>query len=105
LVRLPIRRNAVALAVVLTAQLLAGFVQTSYFTYELVALRIAWAVLVRERDRPLAVLLHAAIALVLPLALSAIVLLPATELVRESLRARPLTPHDIGPGFSWRLLL
>src|SRR5262249_36042769 len=43
LVRSPSRRNVVALAAVLALQLVVGFVQISYFTYEVVALRIAWA--------------------------------------------------------------
>src|SRR5262249_50409990 len=55
LVRRPSGRGAVALAVVLAVQLLAGFVQIAYYTYGLVALRIAWAALTREqrRTRPL----------------------------------------------------
>src|SRR5207244_2759602 len=83
----------------------AGFVQISYFTYEVVALRIVWALVARERDRPLHFLSRAATALVLPVGLAAVVLVPAREMVRESLRGRPLTPHDIGPGFGWRLLV
>lgn len=104
LVRRSTLASAVGLALVLTVQLCAGFVQISYFTYLLVALRIAWAVATRERERPVALLAHAALALVLPLALAAVLLVPAFEMARQSIRDLPLAANEIGPGFSWKLL-
>lgn len=105
LVHRPMVRNSVALGLVLTVQFLAGFIQISFLTYLLLVLRFAWAGLTRETDRPLALAASATLALALPVGLAAVMLVPALEMVRASIRSRPLAAGEIGPGFSWRLLL
>jgi len=101
LVRAPGGRSAAYLGVVLTLQILTGFVQLSFFTYQLVALRIAWALLCRQSHQPLRLLVAAGGAMVLPLLLGAAQLVPSFEVARESLRNLPLRPSDISGGFSW----
>jgi hypothetical protein len=104
LVQAPGVRNAGWLALVLTLQLLAGLPQTLFFTYQLIALRIAWALLVRESRPPLTLVLLTAVAGLLPLGLAAVQLVPAMEMAGESLRQLPLDTSSIGPGFSWHRL-
>jgi len=104
LVQEPTRRNAVWLGLVLTLQLLAGLPQTLFFTYQLVALRLAWALLMRETRQWRALIPLTAAAALLPLGLAAVQLAPSMEMAAESLRRLPLDSGSIGPGFSWRLL-
>jgi hypothetical protein len=104
LVRHPTFRQSVLLALVLTLQLLPGFPQIVFFTYQLIAARIAWSLLTREAHRPAALLAWTGLALVLPLFLAAVQLLPSMEVARESVRALPLSASEIGPGFSWTYL-
>src|SRR5262249_31613484 len=51
LVRGPTARNATLLALVLAVQLLPGFPQVVFFTYQLVGLRVVWAVLAGDTPR------------------------------------------------------
>jgi len=48
LVRAPSMRQGILMGLALTAQLLAGFPQIVVFTYQLVALRIGWALVLRQ---------------------------------------------------------
>jgi hypothetical protein len=93
-------RDALALAVILALQLLVGFPQISVFTYQLVALRVGWALVTREAGRPLPLLALCALALALPPLLTAAQFVPALEVARDSIRSLPLRPEEIGGGAS-----
>ena len=105
LVAHPTVRGGIVLGLALTLQLLPGFPQISFFTYQLIALRLAWSLVTAEARRPRALLGCAAIGVLLPPFLAAVQLLPAIEVTRESVRALPLSSSEIGAGFSWTLLL
>jgi hypothetical protein len=104
LVQRPTARRSILVGVVLTVQLLAGYPQIAFFTYQVIALRIAWSLLTRETPRPVAFLAWVGLAMMLPLLLGAVQMLPSFEVMRESVRSVPLVPGQIGPGFSWRSL-
>jgi hypothetical protein len=104
LLETPDPRRAVALAAVLALQHLPGFFQIGFFTYQLVALRVAWACVARA-EHPRRVLACLALALVLSVLLPAVQLLPALEVARESVRTLQLDPNEIGPSFSWSRLV
>lgn len=95
LVRAPTVRNGIVLAAALALQLLAGFPQMVFLSYQIVALRILWALALRQAPaRPL--LLTAGVGLALPPALAAVQLLPALEAVRDSLWGAPLSAKEQG---------
>lgn len=104
LVQRPTTRRSILLAAVLTLQLLRGFPQMAFFTYQVIALRIAWSLLTREARQPVRLLASVGFAVVLPVFLTAIQLLPSIEVARASLRSLPLAQGDIGPGFGWGVL-
>jgi hypothetical protein len=96
--RLLQRRDGTAactLALVLAVQSTAGFPQILVFTYELIGLRIAWELMrhpvVRE-PRTLGLL---AAALVMPLLLAAVQILPALEVFAASVRSAPMTAAEV----------
>jgi hypothetical protein len=93
-------RDALALALLLALQLLVGFPQISVFTYQLVALRVGFALVTRQVERPLPLLALCALALGLPPFLAAAQFLPALEVARDSIRSLPLRPEEIGAGTS-----
>ena len=97
-------QRAIALGVVLTLQLLPGFFQIGFFTYQLIALRIAWVCVVRRPVRPLRVLGWAAVGMTLPLVLGAVQLLPSIEVAQESLRGFRVPDDQIGAPFTWASL-
>jgi hypothetical protein len=101
LARAPSLRRAVALAAVLAIQLLPGFPQTVFFTYQLIGLRIAWALLRREGGSRAKITALTLLALVLPVALDAVQLLPSLEMASGSLWGGALRLEQVGPGFSW----
>jgi hypothetical protein len=105
LIRAPSLRGGLVLAVVLALQLLPGFPQTAFFTYQLIALRVGWALLLRQTSDVRALLRAVVLALVLPLFLDAVQLLPAMEVARLSVRGGALGASQLGPGFSWGALL
>jgi hypothetical protein len=98
LVERPSARRAIGLGVVLTVQMLPGYLPLLFFTGQVVALRVLWALATRESTRPLALLGAAAAGLVLPALLGAAQLLPAVELARASVRTRPLPAWQVGQG-------
>jgi hypothetical protein len=75
------------LAVVLTLQVLPGFVLISALTCQLVVLRVVWDLLTRPAARPWLGALQIAVGLALAPMLAAVQLLPMAEFARESLRA------------------
>ena len=103
-VRAPTSSRALALGVALTFQLLVGFPQILFFTYQLIGLRVGWALLTRRTPRPASLLRATAVAAVLPLGLGAVQILPAIEVARASLRSLPVGPREIGQSFSWAAL-
>jgi hypothetical protein len=92
----------IGLGVVLTLQLLAGFPQTTVFTYQWIVLRTLWHWGVRREPVSRQVLRTLALGLVLPPLLGAIQLLPSAELAGESIRSRPLSTAEIDPRFAAR---
>jgi hypothetical protein len=101
LVHEPSARNAVLLAIVLAVQLLAGFPQVAFFTCQLVVLRVAWAVLVRETSRRPALVAATVGAFVLAPLLVSVQLLPSIEVMQHSIRASSISAEDVGGTFSW----
>lgn len=95
LVRAPTLRNGIVLAVALAVQILAGFPQMVVLSYQVIALRIAWALLLRQAS-PLPLLRTASLALLVPPFLAAVQLLPALEVVRDSLWGAPLSAKELG---------
>jgi hypothetical protein len=95
--RAPSPGNAVLLGLVLAVQFLAGYPQTTIFTYQVLALRLLWEIATeRGATRPRA-LLAVGFGMLLPVALVAVQLFPSVEFAAQSLRARALTPREIRP--------
>jgi hypothetical protein len=98
LLRRPSLPGTLLLGVVLTLQLLVGYPQVLLFTYQLIALRLAWEA-ATNWHAPLA---RAGIAIVAALALapllSAVQLVPSLEVAAQSIRSRPLTLEEIRPA-------
>lgn len=84
--RAPSRRGVVGLAVVLTLALLPGWVLIAALTYQLIALRVGWALVTAPRERPWRAAGAVAVGLALAPLLAAVQLLPAVEFARESFR-------------------
>jgi hypothetical protein len=98
LVRRPSLANTLLLAAALTLQLLVGYPQVLLFTYQLVALRVAWEAATRwQSSLPRAALAVAAALALAPL-LAAVQLVPSFEVAAESIRSRPLTLEEIRPA-------
>ena len=87
LLKMPTRRGVVGLAVVLTLQLLPGWVLITALTYQLIVLRVGWELISGPQPRPWRAALAVGTGLVLAPCLAAIQLVPAAELSRESFRA------------------
>jgi hypothetical protein len=103
LVRAPSARRAIKLALVLGLQMLAGFPQIVVFTYQLIALRIGWALLLRQAPiRPL--VSASAFGLLAAPLLVAVQLAPAFAVARRSLWGGTLSPAELGATFSWEAL-
>ncbi len=102
ILRRPSAGAGIGLAVVLALQVLAGFPQTSVFTYQWIALRTLWQWGVRREPVSRQVLGALALGLALPPLLGAIQLLPSAELASVSVRSQPLSVHEIDPRFAGR---
>src|SRR5262249_46587626 len=102
LIRRPSFRSAAALGLALAVQFLPGFPQLVLFTYQVIALRVAWAVAIDRVPFRARLLLWVAVAFVVPLGLCAVQLLPSLQIVRESLRSVPLDEDQLGGfHFEW----
>jgi tetratricopeptide (TPR) repeat protein len=90
----------VGLAVVLTLGLLPGWVLIAALTYQLIALRVLWALVTTPRERPWRAVGAVVVGLALAPLLAAVQLLPAAELARESYRvaAEALEFANFGPS-------
>lgn len=86
IVQRPTVRRGIGLGVALSLALLPGFPQTVLFIYQMVALRVLWALLTERVERPGALVLVTLLGFALPVLLNALQLLPAIEVVRESVR-------------------
>jgi hypothetical protein len=95
LLRGPRYATVVALGAVLTLQLLAGYPQTSLFTYQVLALRLLWELIASRHAQRWRRVAAVAVALVLPVGLAAVKLLPAIEFNRLSIRGSGLSKDDI----------
>ncbi len=98
LVQRPGIRRALALGVVLTVQVLPGYLPVVFFTCQVVALRVLWALVTRESSRPPTLVAGGVAALLLPWLLGAVQLLPAVAMAAASVRTRPLPAWQIGQG-------
>jgi hypothetical protein len=107
--RSPGLRTALLLGMTLTLQWLPGAPQVVFFTYQLIVLRTAWALLFDAR-RVRSTLLHVGLALALPFLLGAVQILPSIETALQSIRSGPLSSQEIGLGIDlsssrWRARL
>jgi hypothetical protein len=98
LLRGPSLRRVALLALALTLQLLPGFPQLVFFSAQLIALRLLFALLRRELPRPSASLAATAGGLLLAVLFSAVQLFPSAELAWASVRSGALSPDEIGTG-------
>jgi hypothetical protein len=101
LIAAPDVKRTILLGVVLTVALLPGFYQIGFYIYQLIALRVLWACVVGRAARPARLTGLVALALIVPLLLGAVQLLPSIEVARHSLRGLQVSARDIGGGFSW----
>lgn len=98
LIRKPTAKGSILLAVVLALQLLAGYPQLTFLTYQVVALRVVWECVTHWTSQMPRVLAAVAAGLILMPALAAAQFLPSLEVARESLRAGKLTTEEILPN-------
>lgn len=103
LLRAPGRGDLAGLAVVLTLALLPGFPQTVLFIYLLIGMRVLWALAARECSHPRSSISAIAVALVLPLLLGAVQLLPSAQLASLSIRSVPVGNEEMR-STSWAAL-
>ena len=101
LLKRPTARGAICLGSILTVQLLPGYPQILFFTVQLIALRVAWAIVARQTPRPAALAMASAVAVVLPILLAAVQFLPSLEVLRQSVRWGALAPAQLGGEFTW----
>src|SRR5215468_4297716 len=100
LVQAPSLRGGLVLGLVLALQLLPGFPQTVFFTYQLIGWRVLWALMLRQSQNRRVLLAAVALGLLSPLLLDAVQLLPSIEVARESVRSGALSDAQFGPGVS-----
>ncbi|HJQ83187.1 MAG TPA: YfhO family protein [Candidatus Binatia bacterium] len=102
LLRRPTLAGATALGLILSVALLPGFPQVVLFTYQLLALRLAWEVATGRLSNPKATLGGFALGLALPFLLTAVQLLPGLEMMRDSVRGGDLSLADVaGQSLTW----
>lgn len=100
IVRHPTPRGGVGLGVVLAVAVLGGFPQHVMLAYQLVALRLVWALVTRELQRRARSVGLVAFGLVLAPLLVAVVLLPSIETAMLSVRGHVLSVREMVPqGF------
>lgn len=98
LLHAPSPRRGAVLGLALTLQLLPGFPQVTFFTYLLIAARVAWEVMTVGAARRGALLASLGLGLALPPLLAAVQFLPSLEVATSSVRSLPLKPWEIGTG-------
>ncbi|MBW2401356.1 MAG: hypothetical protein JRG80_19230, partial [Deltaproteobacteria bacterium] len=102
ILRRPTVAAGIGLGVTLTIQLLAGFPQIVMFTYQWIALRVAFELATHRGLLREGALGPLALGLVAPPLLGAVQLFPSLELVGQSLRSGALSASEINPhGSAW----
>jgi hypothetical protein len=96
LLRAPLPRHGALLGVVLTLQLLPGYPQTSFFTYQVIALRVVWELVTARVPRPGMLAAWLVFGMAVPPLLAGVQFLPSLEVARESVRTVPLQPDEFG---------
>jgi hypothetical protein len=96
LLRAPSPRHGALLGVVLTLQLLPGYPQTSFFTYQVIALRVVWEFATARVSRPGMLAAWLLFGMAVPPLLAGVQFLPSLEVARESVRTVPLQPDEFG---------
>jgi len=95
--------TAVCLGGVLALQFLAGFPQTSVFTYQIIVARLLWESVTGQHYYVLRALGPIVLGLTLGVCLAAVQFLPSVEMARISLRAKPLSFSDQNPQvMTWK---
>ena len=94
----PTLERALWLGGVLTLQLLAGSPQTSFFTYQVIALRLVWDLATAGAGQAGAKMRFLLLAAALPAALAAVSLLPSLEFSSLSVRGQSLSMKDLQPN-------
>jgi hypothetical protein len=98
LLRAPGARAAIGLGVVLTLALLPGHPQGLVYTYQVIALRVLWEMVVRRSWLGVRTLAALGAALAVPPLLGAVHLLPALEVMRLSVRGGDLEWAEMSGG-------
>ena len=106
IIAIPNLRRGIALGAALAAALLAGYPQTVVIAAQVIGLRVLWALLDgRHGGSRLAIVGVTAFGLALVPLLTAVQLLPAAEVARESVRAAELPPEQAASGLlAWENL-
>ena len=106
ILRAPTFGRGVALGVILTLALMPGHPQPLLFTYQLIALYVVFAALVRRVRIGATTLGSLLLGLALPPVLGAVHLLPALEVMRASVRNANLSVTEMAPApgayISWK---
>lgn len=97
ILRAPSVGSGIRLGLALAIALIAGFPQTVLFSCQLIGLRLLWELASRRLERPVAVIGVLALALLLPLLLDAVQLVPAIETTAAGLRGNNLDVADMAP--------
>jgi len=90
--------NAIGLGIVLTLQLLPGYPQVLFFTYQLLMLRLLWDIVTLRTMLPARAVGLLALGMLLPVGLGAVQLFPMIEFAQLSVRSRSLTAEEMMPG-------
>lgn len=99
--RTPSVRRGVLLGVALSIGLLPGFPQIVVFSYQVIVLRVIWALAIRECTVPRRVIGVIALGLILPFFINAIQLLPAAEMAFESVRTTGVPSEEMLASIGW----
>jgi Bacterial membrane protein YfhO len=97
ILKAPSVTGAIGLGVCLTLGLLPGYPQITFFTYQLIALRVVWALATDRAARSLVTLGCVGLGLVIPVFLGAVYLFPSLEFAQQSVRGKALLLEEINP--------
>jgi|GEM_PF-1319424 len=95
IIQVPSIGKGMWLAVVLTLELLPGYPQILFFTYQIIGLRVLWEFASARVRQPFRLLAVTALGLALPVFLGAAYLLPSIEFSRVSVRGHDLAIDEI----------
>src|SRR5262249_21680402 len=102
--RAPKASNVFGLAIALALAVLAGFPQTVFYAYQLVALRVVWELASRRSGRRWPAVLAVRLGLALAPLAAALQVIPAGEVGLAPVRGGALSSSDLAPGgfLDWR---